>query len=122
MTYSPPPTATPTPMATPEVERIPVYHDIYTVSVRAETGDPYALYADVTGAQTDGCEYPVEVDIFREGTFVYVDIYRMLPIDAICTSNGIPYNASIYLGGDFSYELYTVIVNDVDWIIDLRIK
>ena len=121
ITYTPP-TATPTPTATPDVDRMPVYHDIYTVTVRAETGAPYVLYADITGAQTDGCDYPVETDIFREGTFVYVDVYRMMPVDAICPSSIIPYNASIYLGDGFGYDIYTVIVNDVEGMIDLRVK
>lgn len=105
-----PPTAEPLPtLETGETVRVP--HVITNVEVLES--DPPQLQLQVTGYQTDGCEYPVHVEQRRERNEIFVDIYRNVPIAATCIQMIVDYSETISLEGEFNTgESYTIIVND----------
>jgi hypothetical protein len=100
------------PLRTPESgETVKVPHVITSVEMR--TSDLTQLQLLVTGYQTDGCEFPVNVEQRREGNEIFVEIYRDVPIAAACIQIIVDYSATISLEGEFnSGESYTIHVND----------
>jgi hypothetical protein len=101
------------PLPTPEGETVKVPHVITDVEVLILESNPPQLQLQITGHQTDGCEYPVEVEQRREGNEIFVDIYRNVPIAATCIQLIVDYSATISLEGEFnSGENYTIFVND----------
>ncbi|MCI0710675.1 MAG: hypothetical protein L0154_10990 [Chloroflexi bacterium] len=101
------------PLPTPEGETVKVPHVITDVEVLILESNPLQLQLQVTGYQTDGCEYPVQVEQRREGNEIIVEVYRNVPIAATCIQLIVDYNQNIPLEGEFtSGESYTIIVND----------
>ncbi len=74
---------------------------------------PYQITLNVSGYQPDGCDLPVIVEQFRDGSTVYVDIYRELPPDVFCTMQLVPYTGTIRLEGGFESGTYQINVNGV---------
>ncbi len=72
---------------------------------------PYQLMLNVSGYQPDGCQLPVLVEQRREGSTVYVQIYREVPLDMICTMQLVPYNDTIRLDGSFESGVYQITIN-----------
>lgn len=117
-----PPTATPTPLPTRTPTPAPtldlrdtrrVYHVIDSVIVNFNGSGPYNLSVSVTGSQTDGCQYPVQIDVVWDGLeFISVDIYRNVPMGAICTAVILPYQNTIQLGS-YAVDFMEVNVNGV---------
>lgn len=101
-----------------ELMRLPTV--IETVDVLVMESFPPQLSLQVTGYQSDGCDFPAQVEIRREAetNTVYVQIFREMPLAVMCPSNIISYEASISLGA-FDPGSYTIIVNDVETHIDL---
>jgi hypothetical protein len=66
---------------------------------------------NVSGYQPDGCQLPVLVEQRREGSTVYVQIYREVPLDMICTMQLVPYNDTIRLDGSFESGVYQITIN-----------
>jgi inhibitor of cysteine peptidase len=84
---------------------------IESVEVLVLESYPYQLNLVVAGYQPDGCIFPVNVEQRREGSRVYLKIYRVMPIDVMCTMQLVPYNATIRLEGGFENGQYTIDVN-----------
>jgi hypothetical protein len=76
------------------------------------TSFPAQLVLQISGAQPDGCDYPVTVTQTREGNTVTVRIYRVMPLAAMCPMMLVTYNESIKLDGSFEPGTYTIHVND----------
>ncbi|MBZ0282646.1 MAG: hypothetical protein K8L97_18035 [Anaerolineae bacterium] len=72
---------------------------------------PAQIALNVSGAQPDGCEFPVIVEQTRDGNNVTVRIYRELPPDIMCAMILLPYNESIKLDGTFEPGTYQIDVN-----------
>ena len=105
--------ATEEPLPTPDGPTVKVPHVITNVEVVTLESNPPQLQLQVTGNQTDGCEYPVEVEQRRVGNEIFVDIYRNVPIAATCIQMIVDYSETISLEGEFaSGESYTIVVND----------
>ena len=73
---------------------------------------PVQIHLRVTGYQSDGCDYPVQVEQRREGNAVFVEIYRELPLAVACPAVLREYEATIALEGGFEPGTYTIHVND----------
>lgn len=101
-----------------ELMRLPTV--IETVDVLVMESFPPQLSLQVTGYQSDGCDFPAQVEIRREAetSTVYVQIFREMPLAVMCPANIIPYEASINLGA-FDPGTYTIIVNDVETQVEL---
>lgn len=88
-----------------------------TVIEQVETlvleADPYQITLNVTGYQPDGCDLPVIVEQSRDGSTVYIEIYRELPPDLFCTMQLVPYAETIKLEGGFESGTYQINVNGV---------
>jgi hypothetical protein len=98
--------------ATPAAEGAKVLHTITSAQVEVAESFPVQYVLVVEGYQNDGCIYPVEVVQERDGSTIRVTIFRTLPIDVMCSMQIIEYRESIPLVGDFTQQLYTVIVNE----------
>lgn len=101
--------ATPTPPPA-DVNRVP--HVIENVEVRVLESFPMQLQLEVSGYQTDGCDFPVQVAQSREDNTITVNIYREMPEGVLCPANIVNYEATISVAGTFTPGDYTLIVND----------
>jgi hypothetical protein len=72
---------------------------------------PATITMQVRGYHPDGCKFPVQVEQTRAGSTVTVKIYRIVPVDVMCTMELNPYNETITLDGTFESGDYTVDVN-----------
>ncbi len=72
---------------------------------------PATVTLQVSGYQPDGCKFPVQVQQTRTGNQVTVKIYRIVPVDVMCTMDLNPYNDTITLDGAFESGDYTIDVN-----------
>lgn len=72
---------------------------------------PATITMQVRGYHPDGCKFPVQVQQTRAGNTVTVKIYRVVPVDVMCTMELNPYNETITLDGTFESGDYTVDVN-----------
>lgn len=71
------------------------------------------LALNVRGFIPDGCTAPVNVEITTSGDTIAVDIFRMLPADAICPQVVTAYIELIDLPPTIGPGVYTVHVNDL---------
>jgi hypothetical protein len=71
-----------------------------------------------SGYIPDGCTTETHIDTRREGNTVYVEVYRLLPVDAVCPAVIVDYRERIPLGS-FSPGTYTFEVNGVSLEVDL---
>ncbi|HLU08157.1 MAG TPA: hypothetical protein VK003_00685 [Oceanobacillus sp.] len=73
---------------------------------------PVQINLEVSGYQPDGCDFPVQVEQRREGSEVFVEIYRDVPLAVMCPAMLVGYEATIHLDGGFESGTYTIHVND----------
>ncbi len=74
---------------------------------------PVKVELHVSGYQPDGCRVPVQIEHWRQGRQLVVQIYREFDVDEVCPANIVPFETGITLGGaDFASGDYTVVVND----------
>jgi hypothetical protein len=98
---------------------MPTYHIIEDVDVQVMESVPMQITLHVTGIQPDGCALDVQVDQWREGNDVFVEIYREIPQDMFCPEMIVTYDAMIPLEGGFESGTYTIHVNDYEVEITL---
>ena len=84
---------------------------IEKVETQVSASVPATITMHVMGYQPDGCKLPVQVEQTRSGDTVTVKIYRIVPIDVMCTMDLNPYDDTITLDGTFESGTYTVDVN-----------
>ena len=84
---------------------------IEKVETQVSASMPATITMHLMGYQPDGCKLPVQVEQTRSGDTVTVKIYRILPIDVLCTMDLNPYDDTITLNGTFESGTYTVDVN-----------
>ncbi|MEL6148710.1 MAG: hypothetical protein AAFR56_03735, partial [Chloroflexota bacterium] len=101
----------PVPVEPPDGEtfRQPILID--SVQAVAAESLPVQVTLDVSGSIQDGCNFPVITEISQAGTTITVDIYRDVPLAAMCPMMIQPYNESIPLGF-MEPGSYTITVND----------
>lgn len=111
-------TTTPEPIIVTEVPPVPGEETFRSPTV-IESADalllesfPVQIHLRVTGYQSDGCDYPVTVEQRRQGSEVYVDIYREMPLAVICPDMLLEYEATIPLDGGFEPGTYRIHVTD----------
>lgn len=110
-TFPPPPPPYP-PLPPGEGSRI--LHVIDEVQPLIMESYPPQIAVRVIGYQPDGCDFPVHVDQIRDGNTIYVEIYRIVPQDVMCTMIVKRYDETIHLSGAFSAgQNYTIFVNGV---------
>ena len=91
--------------------RSPVVIETVELQIMESSPPQYAL--TVTGYNSDGCDYPVQVEQRQEGNILYIDLFRVLPISVMCAAVIVPYNETISLQGEIvGGQFYTVIVNE----------
>lgn len=73
---------------------------------------PVQINLQVSGYQPDGCDFPVQVEQWREGNEVFVEIYRDMPLAVMCPAVLVEYEATIPLEGGFESGTYSIHVND----------
>jgi len=89
------------------------------IETSVSTGSPATVTLQISGYQPDGCQLPVQVDQTRAGNQVTVKIYRIVPVDVMCTMDLNPYNDTITLDGTFESGDYTIDVNGT--IVPLKV-
>lgn len=72
---------------------------------------PPQVTITVTGYHSDGCNYPAIVDQRQEGNHFTVEIYREVPLAAMCPAVQVDYEVSIPLGTFEESGTYTVDIN-----------
>ncbi len=72
---------------------------------------PATVTLQISGYQPDGCKLPVQVQQTRTDNQVTVKIFRIVPVDVMCTMDLNPYNDTITLEGTFESGDYTIDVN-----------
>lgn len=72
---------------------------------------PVQLNLVVKGSHPDGCELPVIVSERREGNLIQVEIFREVPIAAICPMILLTYEETISLKGSYEPGKYQIDVN-----------
>lgn len=85
---------------------------IDTVEARVLKSNPAQISLHITGQQPDGCELPVKIEQRREGSHVFVKIYREMPGDVMCTMMLVPYQGDVKLDGSFPSGEYIIDVNN----------
>lgn len=80
---------------------------------------PATITLEVSGYQPDGCKFPVRVQQSRVDTQVTVKIYRIVPINVMCTMDLNPYKDTITLEGTFESGDYTIDVNGT--IVEVKV-
>lgn len=88
-----------------------VLTNIFRVDLTRSESNPTRVSLDVEGEHPDGCEYPVIVSQYRQGSIVNVEVYREVPVDVFCPMILKPYRGTIALDGDFEPGEYTINVN-----------
>jgi hypothetical protein len=73
---------------------------------------PAQIHLAVTGSQSDGCDYPVQVEQRRDGNTITVEIFREVPLAVMCPMVLLPYEDTIPLEGTFESGTYTINVNN----------
>jgi len=73
---------------------------------------PAQIHLTVSGSQPDGCDYPVQVEQRRDGNTITVEIFREMPLAAMCPMVLLPYEDTIPLEGTFESGTYTINVNN----------
>ncbi len=99
----------------PPIDQEPTIHSqtsISDVQGMVLTSFPAQIVLQISGAQTDGCNYPVQITQTRSGNTVTLDIYREVPMSVMCPQVVLPYNDSIKLDGSFEPGTYTIHVNE----------
>lgn len=74
---------------------------------------PVQIQLQVSGYHPDGCDAAVEVVQRREGSNVYVELYRVLPAAVMCPMVLRPLEETIRLDGGFEPGTYIIHVNGV---------
>ena len=80
---------------------------------------PATVTLQISGYQPDGCKFPVQVVQTRVDKTVTVKIFRVVPVNVMCTMELNPYNESITLEGTFESGDYTVDVNGT--VVEVKI-
>jgi hypothetical protein len=80
---------------------------------------PATVTLQVSGYHPDGCKFPVQVVQTRVDKTVTVKIFRIVPVDVMCTMQLNPYNDTITLEGTFESGDYTVDVNGT--VVELKV-
>ncbi len=84
---------------------------IEKVETTVSASVPASVTLQVSGYQPDGCKFPAQVQQTRVGNDVTVKIFRIVPVDVMCTMQLNPYNDTITLEGTFESGDYTIDVN-----------
>ncbi len=79
---------------------------------------PMQLQLNVTGYQSNGCDYPVQVEQAMDGNNIIVRIFIEMPLAVTCPAVIVPYDATIPIDGSFTGGSYTIIVNNVTTQVD----
>jgi len=90
------------------------YHFIEIVDVLLLESFPMQLQLQITGYQSDGCEFPIVEAQYREGNTIEVYIYRNMPLDIMCPMNIVPYEQNITIDGGFYFGDVSIKVNDFE--------
>jgi hypothetical protein len=85
---------------------------IESVEVLLLESAPVQVVVNVRGTQPDGCEFPAVTEERRDGNAITLEIYRNVPLAAMCPAVLVIYEDSINLG-TFEPGGYTVTVNGV---------
>jgi hypothetical protein len=93
-------------------------HVIEDVQALVLESFPPQVILMASGYIPDGCTTDTHIDTHRDGNTVYVEIYRLLPVDAVCPAVIVDYRERIPLGS-FSPGSYTFEVNGVRLDVDL---
>lgn len=93
-----------------ETFRSPMIID--SVEVLLLESAPVQVVVNVRGSQPDGCEFPAVTEERRDGNAITLEIYREVPLAAMCPAVLVTYEDSINLGM-FEPGSYTVTVNGV---------
>lgn len=93
-----------------ETFRSPMIID--SVEVLLLESAPVQVVVNVRGSQPDGCEFPAITEEQRDGNAITLEIYREVPLAAMCPAVLVIYEDSINLG-TFEPGAYTVTVNGV---------
>ncbi|MDX2161993.1 MAG: hypothetical protein SF162_11760 [bacterium] len=81
---------------------------------------PPQVRLNVTGYQPDGCVYPVEVRQSRVENMIRIEIFRVMPLAAMCSMQIVPYQAEIMVEARFDAPgAYTIIVNE--YMLDITL-
>jgi len=100
------------PMQTNDPNRpTPIATVIETVEVNIMESSPPQLSLDIVGYHPDGCDFPVMEQSEIVGDQIYVNIFREVPADTVCTQSIVPYTTTISLGS-ISPGTYALFVND----------
>jgi hypothetical protein len=73
---------------------------------------PSRLTLHVTGYDSTGCRGQLQIDQWRSGNWVYVEIYRLVDPRIMCPDMLTRLDEYIPLNGTFDYGTYTFSVND----------
>jgi hypothetical protein len=84
---------------------------IEQVETQVSNTVPATITLEVSGYHPDGCKFPAQVQQSRVDTQVTVKIYRIVPVDVMCTMDLNPYKDTITLEGTFESGDYTIDVN-----------
>lgn len=98
------------PAETSETFRSPTIID--SVDAQILESFPAQIHLTVNGSQPDGCDYPVQVAQHRDGSTITVEIFREVPLAAMCPMVLLPYDDTISLEGTFESGTYTINVNN----------
>lgn len=111
---SQPPIPVTFPTATPETITDPVFtspHVIESVIVVIRESMPPQVAIEVSGYAPDGCEFPTLIEQRRNDETITVDIYRLVPLAAMCPAVIVPFSQTFELG-TFEPGSYSVYIND----------
>lgn len=115
--FSPPTPVTDVPLIpvtpTPVMDE-PVFISPYVIesaSAIVRESFPAQVSIAVTGYAPDGCDFPMQIEQRRSGNAIQIDIYRIVPLAAMCPAMIVPFERTIDLG-TLEPGSYTVTIND----------
>jgi inhibitor of cysteine peptidase len=73
---------------------------------------PPGLTLHVTGYYSEGCQGQLQIEQYRQGYWVYVEIYQLVDPRVMCPEMLVRLDEYIPLDGVFEYGTYTIQVND----------
>ncbi len=100
-------------------DSIKVMTQIHSVTAHVTESFPMRIRLEVAGEHPDGCDYPVKIEQFRQGSIIKIEVYRDVPADVICPMILQSYQSEIPLDGDFESGRYIIKVNALSQTIDI---
>jgi hypothetical protein len=109
-------TVTPVPPDQPTFRSMAIIEDAQAAILES---NPAQIELTVRGYHPDGCDFLAVIEQRREGNRVVVEIFREVPLAAMCPMILNPYQATFRLDGTFDPGQYVIEVNGV--VIDVTI-